>query len=56
MRKIALLLFCTTMLTGCENLYREDGPPRIRSQGDIDAYNATEDVGETLRFVNVIKT
>lgn len=29
------------MLIGCENLYQEDGPPRIRSQGDVDAYNAT---------------
>ncbi|HAJ75926.1 MAG TPA: hypothetical protein DCM64_05680 [Gammaproteobacteria bacterium] len=29
------------ILTGCENIYQDDGIPQIRSQRDVDAYNAT---------------
>lgn len=29
------------LLSGCESLYEGDGIPRIRTQADVDAYNAT---------------
>lgn len=42
MRKIVVLISLAGLLIGCENMYPEDdGIPRIRSQRDVDAYNAT---------------
>ena len=38
------LLLCTTLtltLVGCQNLYKDDGIPRITSQRQVEAYNAT---------------
>lgn len=39
----ALLSICALAATliGCENLYDDGGIPRIRSQRQVDAYNAT---------------
>ena len=36
-----ILLFFLAILSGCENLYQTEGIPRINSQRDVDAYNAT---------------
>ena len=41
MRKIAALVGLVAILTGCEGMYDDDGIPRIRSQSDAAAYNAT---------------
>ena len=41
MRKLVLLIGLATLLVACESLYEDDGIPRIRSQRDADAYNAT---------------
>jgi len=35
------LLALVAALTGCESLYEDDGIPRIRTQADVVAYNAT---------------
>ena len=35
------LLVLVVALTGCESLYEDDGIPRIRTQADVVAYNAT---------------
>ncbi len=39
--KKAMLLLLLLNLGACESLYEDDGIPRIRSQRDVDAYNAT---------------
>jgi len=39
--KVPILLFFLAILAGCENLYQNEGIPRINSQRDVDAYNAT---------------
>jgi len=41
MRKAVIVLSLATLLVGCESLYEDDGIPRIRSQSDAAAYNAT---------------
>ena len=35
------LLVLVVALTGCESLYEDGGIPRIRTQADVVAYNAT---------------
>mgnify|MGYP003966732693 CR=1 FL=1 len=39
--KILAVLCLTTPLIACESMYVDDGIPRIRSQKDVDEYNAT---------------
>ena len=41
MNKLIGLIALVTLLTGCEGLYPDEGIPRIRTQRDVDAYNAT---------------
>ena len=42
MNQIFLILLMAFTLVGCESLYDNDGGiPRIRSQQQVDAYNAT---------------
>ena len=41
MNKISLILLLGFSLVGCESLYDDGGIPRIRSQKQVDAYNAT---------------
>lgn len=41
MRKILAIFGLFAVLTGCESMYDNDGIPRIRSQADAAAYNAT---------------
>ena len=41
MNKLIGSIALVTLLAGCESLYQEDGIPRIRTQRDVDAYNAT---------------
>ena len=41
MRRIAGLIGLIAVLTGCESMYDDDGIPRIRTQADAAAYNAT---------------
>ena len=41
MKNILAVLILTTTLIGCENLYEIDDISRIRSQRQVDAYNAT---------------
>lgn len=41
MTKIIMLVALAVLLAGCENLYQDDGMPRIRTQRDVEAYNAT---------------
>jgi putative hemolysin len=41
MNKISLILLLGFTLVGCESLYDDGGIPRIRSQKQVDAYNAT---------------
>lgn len=44
MRKISGIAGCigiAAVLIGCESLYEDDGIPRIRTQADVAAYNAT---------------
>ena len=36
-----ILLVLVAALTACEGLYEDDGIPRIRTQADVVAYNAT---------------
>ena len=39
--KSFILLVLVAALTACEGLYEDDGIPRIRTQADVVAYNAT---------------
>ena len=41
MRSVLVGIALLTILAACESLYEDDGIPRINSQRDIDAYNAT---------------
>jgi len=41
MNKISLICLLGFTLAGCESLYDDGGIPRIRSQRQVDAYNAT---------------
>ena len=41
MNKILLICLAGFTLVGCESLYDDGGIPRIRSQKQVDAYNAT---------------
>ena len=41
MNKISLLCLLGFTLVGCEGLYDDGGIPRISSQRQVDAYNAT---------------
>jgi hypothetical protein len=41
MIKTMILLALVAALTACESLYEDDGIPRIRTQADVVAYNAT---------------
>ena len=42
MKNILAVLILGATLVGCESLYEDDGGiPRIRSQSQVDAYNAT---------------
>ena len=41
MYKISLICLLGLTLVGCESLYDDGGIPRIRSQRQVDAYNAT---------------
>lgn len=41
MPKVISLLCLTLILAACESMYEDDGVPRIRTQRDVDAYNAT---------------
>jgi len=42
MKKALLVIALATVLVGCESLYENNsGIPRIRSQKQVDAYNAT---------------
>tara|TARA_Y100000031_G_scaffold5706_1_gene6954 strand:- start:411 stop:821 length:411 start_codon:yes stop_codon:yes gene_type:complete len=39
--KLAGLVGLVVLLSACESMYPDEGIPRIRSQRDVDAYNAT---------------
>lgn len=41
MKKSVIVLSLTVLLIGCENMYQDDGIPRIRTQRQAEAYNAT---------------
>ena len=41
MQKAVALIWLSILLIGCENMYEDDGIPRIRNQRDVNAYNAT---------------
>lgn len=41
MQKTVAVICLAMLLIGCENMYEDDGIPRIRNQRDVDAYNAT---------------
>ena len=41
MNKISLICLLGFTLVGCEGLYDDGGIPRIRSQRQVDVYNAT---------------
>lgn len=41
MKNILVVLALAAALIGCESLYEDGGIPRIRSQKQVDAYNAT---------------
>ena len=41
MQKAVAVIYLSILLIGCENMYEDDGIPRIRNQRDVDAYNAT---------------
>ena len=42
MRKLVAVFGLAALLVGCENMYPpDDGLPRIRTQRDVDNYNAT---------------
>jgi len=40
-KKSVIVLSLTVLLIGCENMYQDDGIPRIRTQRQAEAYNAT---------------
>ena len=49
MQKAVAVMCLAMLLIGCENMYEDDGIPRIRNQRDVEAYNATvSSEGETL--------
>jgi len=41
MKNILAVLILAATLVACESMYEEGGIPRIRSQKQVDAYNAT---------------
>lgn len=41
MQKLLAVLVLSAALVGCESLYDDGGIPRIRTQSQVDAYNAT---------------
>ncbi|PCI74830.1 MAG: hypothetical protein COB20_14330 [SAR86 cluster bacterium] len=41
MKNILAVLILAATLVGCESMYEDGGIPRIRSQKQVDAYNAT---------------
>ena len=41
MKKLLTVLVLGAALVGCESMYEDGGIPRIRSQKQVDAYNAT---------------
>lgn len=41
MQKAFALICLAALLIGCENMYEDDGIPRIPNLRDVDAYNAT---------------
>lgn len=41
MKNILAVCILAATLIGCESLYEDGGIPRIRSQRQVDAYNAT---------------
>ncbi len=41
MKNILIVLTLAAALIGCESMYEDGGIPRIRSQKQVDAYNAT---------------
>ena len=41
MQQVLMGLALVAILSGCETMYQDDGIPRIRTQRDVDAYNAT---------------
>lgn len=40
-KRILTTCLLVVTLSGCESLYEDDGIPRIRTQADVEAYNAT---------------
>lgn len=44
MNRTSLICLLGLTLVGCESLYDDGGIPRIRSQRQVDAYNATVSV------------
>ena len=41
MKRILVVIALAALLVGCENMYEDDGIPRLRTQKDVDAYNAS---------------
>jgi len=41
MKRILVVIALAALLVGCENMYEDDGIPRLRNQRDVDAYNAS---------------
>lgn len=41
MKELLTACLMIVILSGCESLYEDDGIPRLRTQADVDAYNAT---------------
>ena len=41
MQKTVAIICLAILLMGCESMYKDDGIPRIRTQRDVEAYNAT---------------
>ncbi|NQV70427.1 MAG: hypothetical protein HQ498_10410 [Pseudohongiella sp.] len=41
MKTLLVVFALGAILVGCENMYDDGGIPRIRSQKQVDAYNAT---------------
>lgn len=49
LRTFVGMVSLAALLIGCENMYQDDGIPRIRTQSQVDAYNATvSSAGEKL--------
>lgn len=40
MKRIFATCLLVSTIAGCESLYEDDGIPRIRTQADVEAYNA----------------